>query len=56
MRSNTEGSDARVCQRGYLDPAAFRRSLDEARFGNPDRKLLLLQVLALEVWLRQVEP
>jgi asparagine synthase (glutamine-hydrolysing) len=47
--------DARVCQRGYLDPIAFRRSLDEARFGNADRKLLLLQVLALEVWLRQVE-
>jgi asparagine synthetase B (glutamine-hydrolysing) len=47
--------DARVCQRGYLDPAAFRRTLDEARFGKPERKFLLLQVIALEVWLRQVE-
>ncbi len=47
--------DARVCQRGYLDPVAFRRALDEARFGKPERKLFLLQVIALEVWLRQVE-
>jgi asparagine synthase (glutamine-hydrolysing) len=47
--------DARVCQRGYLDPTAFRRALDEARFGKPERKLILLQVIALEVWLRQVE-
>jgi asparagine synthase (glutamine-hydrolysing) len=47
--------DARVCQRGYLEPAAFRRALEEARFGKPERKLFLLQVIALEVWLRQVE-
>lgn len=48
-------ADARVCQRGYLDPAAFRNALDEARFGKPERKLFLLQMITLEVWLRQVE-
>ena len=47
--------DARVCQRGYLDPTAFRRALDEARFGKPERKLFLLHMIALEVWLRQIE-
>ena len=48
--------EPRIAARGWVDPAAFRRAVQEARFGKPGNHLpALLPSLSLEVWLRAVE-
>src|SRR6185295_4140322 len=48
--------EPRMAARGWVDAAAFRKALQEARFGKPGEHLpALLPSLALEVWLRAVE-
>jgi asparagine synthase (glutamine-hydrolysing) len=46
-------AEAEIVRRGFVDPQAFRRVLDEARFGRFGTDLLfLLKAIALEAWLR----
>jgi len=48
--------EPRIAARGWVSPAAFRRALQEARFGRPgDHLPALLPSLSLEVWMRAVE-
>jgi asparagine synthase (glutamine-hydrolysing) len=48
--------EPRVASRGWMNAAAFRRVLQEARFGKPGDYLpALLPSLALEVWMRAAE-
>ena len=49
-------ADAEIVRRGFVDPYAFRRVLDEARFGRFGTDLLLLlKAIALEAWLRGLD-
>lgn len=48
-------TDSRVVQRGYVEPARFRATLEQARFGNGTGLVHLLKALALEYWLRALE-
>lgn len=44
--------EPRVVARGWIEPAAFRQTLQEARFGKPGAGLPgLLGALSLEAWL-----
>jgi asparagine synthase (glutamine-hydrolysing) len=48
--------EPRIAARGWVDAAAFRRAVQEARFGKPGNHLpALLPSLSLEVWMRAVE-
>ena len=48
--------DLRMAARGWVDPVAFRKAVQEARFGKAGNHLpALLPSLALEVWLRAIE-
>jgi asparagine synthase (glutamine-hydrolysing) len=48
--------EPRIVQRGWVEPAAFRHALQEARFGKMgDNLLALMAALALEAWLRAGE-
>lgn len=48
--------EPRMASRGWVDPVAFRKVVQEARFGKAGNHLpALLPSLALEVWLRAVE-
>jgi asparagine synthase (glutamine-hydrolysing) len=45
--------DAEVVRRGIVEAGAFRRALDEARFGHLGGSLpILMKAIALEAWLR----
>ncbi len=48
-------TDARVVQRGYVEPKRFRAALEQARFGHGTSLLQILKALALEYWLRALE-
>jgi asparagine synthase (glutamine-hydrolysing) len=54
-RLRTLFTDARVYARGYIDRAAFEKTLTEARGGVNPNMQGLLRTIALELWLRSLE-
>ncbi len=47
--------DARIVQRGYVEPVSFRETLQQARFGLGTSLVQVMKALALEYWLRALE-
>jgi asparagine synthase (glutamine-hydrolysing) len=48
-------TNARVCQRGYVDERLFRKALDLTRHGRKLETSTLLKTIAIEIWLRSLE-